>query len=252
MTGMPEPLRPDGLHYVRVLLNTDPTSLRGYDPGHQLVEVAAYLAKSDGMKVLDDAFQIFNVGDNPSFGTPDPRAVAYRLRGNRSLSVGDVVAVDDRFFTCSHLGWRMLDAPPAIIDRGVRAVTPFRPTPVPRLLQHHPSDHAGCRVVGMHTGGWCATLAGNLVTSDPLAAVYQPAMPIDRIAAVVGEDGATADESGALILLPFTAPEEVHGLLVIDGWTQLLRAIASKWTELPAWVLTEESANTCTVRGTNR
>ena len=75
-----------------------------------------------------------------------------------------------------------------------------------------------------------------------MAAVYEPTVPIDRLVAVVGAHVVTADASAPVILVPFTAPDKVRGLLVIDGWTQLLSAIATSRTELPAWVLTEEAA----------
>jgi hypothetical protein len=38
----------------------------------------------------------------PEFGTPDPRAVAYRKCGHRSLSVGDVVMIGDMALACTH------------------------------------------------------------------------------------------------------------------------------------------------------
>ncbi|HEY0697395.1 MAG TPA: hypothetical protein VGD43_06255 [Micromonospora sp.] len=61
--------------------------------------------------MLSDVYRLFNVGHDPQFGTPDPRAVVYRERGNRSLSVGDVVALNE---VCSGNRIRV----PAAWDRG--------------------------------------------------------------------------------------------------------------------------------------
>ncbi len=61
------------------------------------------------------AFEIFNVGDDPAFGEPDPRAVEYRKRGNRSLSVGDVVQVGDVWLACASAGWDVIEAPEWVV-----------------------------------------------------------------------------------------------------------------------------------------
>lgn len=61
------------------------------------------------------AFHLFNVGDDPDFGPVDQRAVDYRARGRRSLSVGDVIAVGDQhgeqYFACTVHGFTPIDPP---------------------------------------------------------------------------------------------------------------------------------------------
>jgi hypothetical protein len=91
-----------------------PLPVRIFHDCHGLaVEVFAY---DDSTSLTDDdalnaAFTVFNVGDDPEFGNSDPRAVRYRVLGNRSLSVGDYVACGDRFYRCEPFGWRRVSAP---------------------------------------------------------------------------------------------------------------------------------------------
>ena len=70
-------------------------------------------------------FELFNVGEDPAFGPPHPRAVDYRRCGNRSLSVGDVVAVDGRFYACASTGWAALKDRPLIDQRRTHGTTPL-------------------------------------------------------------------------------------------------------------------------------
>jgi hypothetical protein len=63
----------------------------------------------DDQRVLDRVFHLFNVGDDPDFGTPSPVAVSYRTRRNRSLSVGDVVMLDGRSYACAESGWEPIE-----------------------------------------------------------------------------------------------------------------------------------------------
>lgn len=87
--------------------------LDGYREGHRLVLVTQF--EMDGGAVdnstLEEVFRLLNVGDDPEFGTPDPRAVAYRAAGNRSLSVGDVVQVDGEWFAVDRFGWTPIKKP---------------------------------------------------------------------------------------------------------------------------------------------
>lgn len=116
----------------------------GYEPGHALVPVAVLdVGTPQGLKVatdelteeerlrlnnalhaiLDKAYEVFNVSDDPSFGTPNPLAVEYRKRKNRSLSVGDVIqlstrrpsehpiSASDRWSKCTSFGWTPIEAP---------------------------------------------------------------------------------------------------------------------------------------------
>ena len=116
---------------VRILHTDDLSSAYFSDgPGTGLREVFAYDEPDatpggpdsdspqhpDHLAILEQVFMLFNVGDDPAFGTPDPRAVAYRGQQLRSLSVGDVVALDDAFYACARLGWQHLDTAPDIIE----------------------------------------------------------------------------------------------------------------------------------------
>jgi len=105
--------------------------LRGYEPGQTVTEVFVYTTapKADthdhDQSLATEAFELLNIGDDPQFGTPDPRAVAYRAPGNRSLSVGDVIAIDDRFYSCDSRGWRELTEQPPVEQRAAHGTTPL-------------------------------------------------------------------------------------------------------------------------------
>jgi hypothetical protein len=101
--------------------------LDGYAAAHVVTCVAECTVDSTGatdLAVCDEAYRLFNVGDDPEFGTPDPEAVEYRARRNRSLSVGDVVSVDGRHYACDPRGWRAIDPP------RVDTVTTYGTTPL--------------------------------------------------------------------------------------------------------------------------
>ncbi|WNV83138.1 hypothetical protein [Umezawaea sp. Da 62-37] len=105
--------------------------LRGYEPGQTVTEVFVYTTAAEtGAPDLDwviayEAYRLFNVGDDPQFGTPDPRAVDYRARRNRSLSIGDVIAIDGRFLSCDSRGWSALTETPPIDQRAAHGTTPL-------------------------------------------------------------------------------------------------------------------------------
>ena len=111
---------------IRVFHNTelDATAL-GYMTGQLVVEVYAYddTTSPTPEAALANAYRLFNVGDDPAFGTPSPDALAYRASQNRSLSVGDVVACDDTFHACDPIGWRLI-GPPKIIVLALPGTTP--------------------------------------------------------------------------------------------------------------------------------
>lgn len=87
--------------------------LDGFRPGHRLVEVFAYEIPEAGAPthVAEEAFELFNIGDDPDFrpAGPDETAVAYRARRLRSLSVGDVVRAGDVALACASRGWDYID-----------------------------------------------------------------------------------------------------------------------------------------------
>lgn len=106
----------------------------GYRPADSVTEVFSYhldLAREVPSEVIaDEAYRLFNVGHDPDFGIPDPRAAAYRARRNRSLSTGNIVRLrDDRtnnvdWLAITPLGWAELDAPPLIDNQLGHGTTP--------------------------------------------------------------------------------------------------------------------------------
>jgi hypothetical protein len=107
-------------------------ALSGGDERHELAWVFQYEAPAttiakDDAAVAEDAFARFNGGS----GREDARYFARKLR---SLSVGDVIAIDGkRFYSCESAGWAARDLkelrilPAAEAERVVRARYEFRP-----------------------------------------------------------------------------------------------------------------------------
>lgn len=83
----------------------------GYQVGHPLVPVAQF--KADALEgvlgtaalVLEAVYRELNIGEQGSV------AHAYRARGNRSLSVGDVVRIGENRFACASFGWKQIEEP---------------------------------------------------------------------------------------------------------------------------------------------
>jgi hypothetical protein len=77
----------------------------GHKPEQPMVLVFAYTRSlpSDD-HALEDAYREFNIGEGPL-------ARDYRERKLRSLSVGDVVAIGDRYYACADAGWERLSVP---------------------------------------------------------------------------------------------------------------------------------------------
>jgi hypothetical protein len=74
----------------------------------------------------EEVWRLLNVGHDGDHGTADPDAARYRERGNRSLSVGDVIAVDGVFYACGPNGWHDLRDVPTIVHRAdVRGTVPL-------------------------------------------------------------------------------------------------------------------------------
>lgn len=96
------------------ILHRDPFAQTSASPGAELTEVYAYddTTSVDDMTACEAAFRMANIGDDPAFGTPDPRAVRYRLRGLRSLMAGDVVVCDTLFYRAEQVGWTPIEPVP--------------------------------------------------------------------------------------------------------------------------------------------
>ena len=76
-------------------------------------------------EVTEAMYRLLNIGDDPDFGTPDPRALDYRARGNRSLSVGDLVAIDGDFHACAATGFVPVHHHPAVVVQTRHGTTPL-------------------------------------------------------------------------------------------------------------------------------
>ena len=115
--------------WVRVFHNNAaPLSfLFGYEKGQTITEVDTYLEinEDDDVALVRKVFDLFNIGDDPAFGVPDERAVQYRKAGNRSLSVGDVVGIGDRFYTFDGSAVRLLPECPTIRQRSSCGTVPL-------------------------------------------------------------------------------------------------------------------------------
>ena len=55
--------------------------------------------------ILENAFEMFNIWDE----TSSPVVQEYREAGNPSLSVGDIVVINDNWYKCKATGWEELD-----------------------------------------------------------------------------------------------------------------------------------------------
>ncbi|WP_067484216.1 hypothetical protein [Actinomadura hibisca] len=89
----------------------------GYLSGDPAVHVFTTTAPrgSDHLEVCKDMYRLLNVGDDPEFGTPDPRAIHYRDQGHRSLSLSDLVCVDGSWYSCESSGFSKAE-PPRVIE----------------------------------------------------------------------------------------------------------------------------------------
>ncbi|TVT27908.1 hypothetical protein FNH05_30680 [Amycolatopsis rhizosphaerae] len=102
---------------IRVFHNVSPAAMAfGFDHDDRVVEVYAYDEPAVTVSTTDEeiaakVFELFNVGAKAGFGTPDHRALEYRDRRNRSLSVGDVIAIDGRYYACGSSGWTSISRP---------------------------------------------------------------------------------------------------------------------------------------------
>lgn len=82
--------------------------MRGYHPGDSMCPVFTF-AKKDDKNILDYCFHVFNAPEE-YLETKEERRIAETYRANRlrSLSVGDVIQVRNRFWTCRPVGWDYL------------------------------------------------------------------------------------------------------------------------------------------------
>ncbi|WP_327100290.1 hypothetical protein OIE68_16870 [Nocardia vinacea] len=99
---------------VRVFLNHAPHSLlHGYTPSAPLALAYEYAISTEGPAadavILERAFAAFN--GHPEHPDDHAHADAWTDKRLRSLSVGDVVAIDDRHYACESAGRTRITAP---------------------------------------------------------------------------------------------------------------------------------------------
>lgn len=89
--------------------------------------------RADPLAVCEQMFHLLNVGDDPSFGETDARAVAYRARRNRGLSISDLVQVDGAWYACAATGFTPAEPPRIVFERvpGSAPHTDVDPLPSP-------------------------------------------------------------------------------------------------------------------------
>lgn len=101
---------------VQIFLNTNRPA-HGYEPHHVLRLVRTYQEPVPGVAALGSAVDSF---DEALLGRvflllnglqSDRRAREYFAAGNRSLSVGDVIAIDGRCYACTDTAWQALTTP---------------------------------------------------------------------------------------------------------------------------------------------
>jgi hypothetical protein len=81
------------------------SSFKPYVPGERAFFGVEYEDVGSDDEILNRAFERFNVGDERT----DEAVSRYRLAGCRSLSVGDVVIINGRAFTCASVGWEAVE-----------------------------------------------------------------------------------------------------------------------------------------------
>lgn len=107
----------DAINYASHELHVEARDVRmfmAYEPG-DIMHLAFEYPHDDHVEDLilcEEAFRWFNIGDKL------PVVRRYRQAGNRSLSVGDVVVIDDRAYAVAPFGWdRLEDFDPTLTER---------------------------------------------------------------------------------------------------------------------------------------
>jgi hypothetical protein len=128
---------------ARVYHNSAPDLRRfavdGFKDGDPVTLVAQLEIGLDDGPTADLAchcvFGLLNIGNDPAFGPPHPAAVAYFDRGNRALSVGDVVEFPagpfPGFYAVAPIGFTQVE-PPTIVARPRPGTVPLSPAPPER------------------------------------------------------------------------------------------------------------------------
>lgn len=114
--------------------NNDTEFFEPYTPPQTLTRVFTRVWRTNAPIVpamaCEQIFELLNIGDDPAFGIPDPQAVSYRKRGNRSLSIGDVVSLTPAgaptfWYALTRRGWEPIAAAPTIAPSTRRGTCPL-------------------------------------------------------------------------------------------------------------------------------
>ncbi|WP_109523348.1 MULTISPECIES: hypothetical protein [Nocardia] len=108
---------------IRILLNARSFGDTSYDLSVDFVDAYSYSDRSHpadatDQDILNTQFTMFN--DQ----TPSVHADLYYAAGHRSLSSGDVVGLDNRFYRCDNFGWTLLDSTLPDADASATALPP--------------------------------------------------------------------------------------------------------------------------------
>lgn len=96
-------------HNVNRDVNGHPTFFfHGYQPGDAVTPAFTFTWPNDDEQITDYCFHVFNAPED--YLDKDERKLADRYRVNRlrSLSVGDVIQVGNKFWACKSVGWEFL------------------------------------------------------------------------------------------------------------------------------------------------
>lgn len=116
---------------LRIFHNVSSARGEGYYGRDEVVEVDTYSVATstatEDHELLRQVFRAFTLGAAYAGGvSPEQyqRVADYRRRGNRPLAVGDVIAVDDRFWAVDQADWRSIE-PPVLVHRTLRGTAPL-------------------------------------------------------------------------------------------------------------------------------
>lgn len=109
---------------IRILHNTNRFRMAGdgetpVEPNDTFEEAIAYtdLVAKTPVEACERAFRVFNI-DPAELTEYHQRFVAraYRVKGKRSLSVGDIVEVDAHAYACGNVGFVKVEPPIEIVE----------------------------------------------------------------------------------------------------------------------------------------
>jgi hypothetical protein len=98
---------------VTVFFNEAPHHFFGYQPTHSVRQVFTYTTTAPPEHAAEEAFRLFNMDLEWLSGWELETATTYRLAHLRSLSVGDVLKINETWWACASVGFTELDEAPS-------------------------------------------------------------------------------------------------------------------------------------------